>query len=264
MKRALLAALVLSVGCSTALSSMQPAEVLKKRQKHAAVGSGLNLAPGPIVDIVGVGLELADEPALNEEQEQELLTASLALALNPPGVQSEYAFRYGFGYNLDAGLRYTVNAIQGDVKYQFLGTPESPGAWNGSVSVGYSRHLFKGSIFDVLDSLQVNDFSRSDVYASVMFGRHPREFFQYWGGPKVIAGFYEVTSLLETTGTVDQSQGNMLYLGGSLGAALGWKYLWLVGELSAANLIFNADVLGQERDLGGLVLYPTVGVMTRF
>lgn len=251
------------VACTTTLSTMQPAAALPKGKFHTAVGMGGSVAPGPIVDIIQSAVAIAQNPDPSEEEKQDFLTAGLALALTPPGVQSEYAVRYGLGEGFDLGVRYTVNSLQAEGKYQFLRS-EDTGGFDASIGLGVGHHIFTGVVFDVLEALEINDFSRNDVSGTLMFGRHPNDAVHYWFGPKYITSRYKVDSVFETVGAVNSSEGSMHYIGGSAGVALGWRYVWFVGELTVMDLIFNANVLGADRDLGGVVIYPAGGIMARF
>lgn len=252
------------LGCSTAVSTMQPVQALPKGHVQAGMGVGVNIAPGPIVDAFQAAKAISEKDAvdINGQDEQDFLTAGLAIALNPPGVINEYSFRYGTGYNTDIGLRYTINSFQAEGKWQFLETGD-PKLWDGALHLGVGRHIFEGFVFDVLDQLEIGDFSRSDVSSAVMFGKKPNDFVEFWLGPKYVASFYSIDEVFETVGAAESTSGVMHYIGGTFGLALGWKYLYVIGELSVMDLIFNADVLGQERDLGGVVIYPAAGLMLR-
>jgi hypothetical protein len=254
------------VGCTTTLSTMQPAAALKKGDYHAAVGTGGNLAPGPIVDAFKTAKSIADDVnngvQPDAQDEQDFLTAALAIALNPPGVENEFAFRYGLGGGFDLGLRYTINSIQLEGKYQFL--DEGPGGWAGSIGLGFGHHIFAGPVFDVLEFLQIDEFSRNDISVPLMFGRQPNDYVQYWLGPKYIASRYKIDAIFEATNAVENEAGAMQYFGGTAGFALGYRYVWFMAELTVMNLIFNANVLGEDRDLGGVVIYPAGGLMVRF
>jgi hypothetical protein len=252
------------VGCSTAISTMQPVQALPKGGVQFGTGMAFNIAPGPIVDAFQAGAAIAKKGAadINAQDEQDFLTAGLAIALNPPGIINEYSFRYGIGHDAELGMRYTINEIQAEGKWQFLHNPD-PKLWDGALHFGVGHHIFDGAIFDVLDQFELGGFSRNDVSLAAMFGKKPNDFVEFWLGPKYLAGFYNVEGIFETTGVVADSKGAMHYLGGAAGLSLGWRYFYFIGELTVMDLIFNADILGQERDLGGVVVFPSVGMVLR-
>jgi hypothetical protein len=252
------------VACSTAISTMQPVQALPKGGLQFGTGAAVNVAPGPIVDAFQAGKVIAEKGVadINAQEEQDFLTAGLAIALNPPGIINEYSFRYGLGRGTELGLRYTINEVIAESKWQFLDNPE-PKRWDAALHLSVGHHIFGGTVFDVLDQFKLADFSRNDISAAVMVGKKPNEYVEFWLGPKYVAGFYSVDGLFETTGTAANSKGAMQYFGGAAGIGLGWKYIYLIGELTVMDLIFKADILGQERDLGGLVVFPSVGLVLR-
>lgn len=252
------------VACSTAISTMQPVQALPKGGLQFGTGAAVNVAPGPIVDAFQAGKAIAQKGAadINAQDEQDFLTAGLAIALNPPGIINEYSFRYGLGRGTELGLRYTINEVIVEGKWQFLDNPE-PKRWDAALHLGVGRHVFGGAVFDVLDQFQLANFSRNDVSAAVMFGKKPNDYVEFWVGPKYVAGLYSVEGLFETTGAVANSKGAMQYIGGAAGLGLGWKYLYVIGELTVMDLLFKADILGAERDLGGVVVFPSVGLVLR-
>jgi hypothetical protein len=252
------------VACSTAISTMQPVQALPKGGLQFGTAAAVNVAPGPIVDAFKAGLAIAEKGAvdINAQDEQDFLTAGLAIALNPPGVINEYSFRYGLGHGTELGLRYTINEFLVEGKWQFLDNLE-PKRWDGALHLSVGHHIFGGAVFDVLDKFKLAGFSRNDVSAALMFGKKPNDYVEFWLGPKYVAGFYSVDGLLETTGATANSTGVMQYIGGAAGIGLGWKYVYVIGELTVMDLLFKADVLGQERDLGGAVVFPSVGLVLR-
>jgi hypothetical protein len=98
----------------------------------------------------------------------------------------------------------------------------------------------------------------------VMLGRQPNSWLQYWFGPKFMFSALKLDENLVKLNATDDVRVNMAYLGGTAGIALGYKYVWVMFEMTATNLFLNAEVLAEERDLGGLVVYPAFGLMTRF
>src|SRR5690606_13046235 len=94
----------------------------------------------------------------------------------------------------------------------------------------------------------------------VLFGRKHTAV-QYWFGPKYMFSSYDFKSNLG--GLIDEA-GNMHFLGGTAGIALGYKSFWFVSEVTALNLFSREEVLGEEQNLGGLLVYPAFGFMTRF
>ena len=76
--------------------------------------------------------------------------------------------RYGLADKFDAGLRWTTTGIHADGKYQFL---DHASGWDGAISLGVSHHFFDGFVFDVLEFLKIEDFSRNDIEIPLIFGK---------------------------------------------------------------------------------------------
>jgi hypothetical protein len=284
-----LVALVALTACTPALSSLQPAAVLKKGQVHTAIGVGSPLPVGQLIEAAqDAGLlqnkkdklsaakaaQLAARPTDDlrpraVEDAQGAFAAALGAFLfaSPPVVET--SLKMGLGHNLDGGLRLSTDSIAVEGKWQFLGSPEK-GGFDGSVGLGASFHLFNSQLFNSSDfsslsAFGIQDINRFDISVPVTFGRQPTESIQYWYGPKYVFSKFEIQSaLLEAGPEVETIEGNLHYLGGTAGIALGYKRAWFVMEVTALNLFFKEEIAGREEDLGGLIVYPAAGFMTRF
>jgi hypothetical protein len=262
--RSLFVSALLLQACSTALSTMQPVQALPKGDLQFNTGVGFNVAPGPIISAFDAALAISqkDEIDINAEDEQQFLTAGLALALNPPGVINEYSFRYGLGHGFDAGLRYTGKSFNAEGKWQFLDN-EDPKRIDGALHLTAGRHAFDGFLLDLLDEFDLANFSRTDVSLSAMVGKKPNDYVEFWAGPKYAVGIYKAEGTFAKTGIIEDAAGAMQYIGGTAGLALGYKYLYVITELTVANLLFKEEILGEEQDLGGVVFYPSIGLSVR-
>jgi hypothetical protein len=142
------------------------------------------------------------------------------------------------------------------------------------VGIGASRYLFDNPLFDLLDYVQLGEFSRWDfeapLLASIRFG----EVLRLYGGLRYV---FSTTSL--DAKLIDYSlQGSTVsgmdlglpptvqthYLGGTAGAAVGYRWVHLMAELSAGYTICNPILFGQRRRLGGPTVYPAVGIGVNF
>src|SRR3712207_5029572 len=109
-------------GCATTLSSHQTAKPVAPG--HVQIGGGLGFyAPlGAVGTAIGAGINQARKAAeaaaskqpyaLSEADQQELLTAGIALAVLPPAPSFELSVRTGVLDNMDVGFRYSVNAVR--------------------------------------------------------------------------------------------------------------------------------------------------------
>ncbi len=256
-----------ALGCSTTLSTLQPAETLKEGSLHAGVAANVNAPVGRVIDVLGLG-QVAARKVLDDgrytptqEEQQRLLDAAVGLGLNPPGATPDVMLRYGFYRGFDAGLRYSGSAMHVDAKAQFLGGAEDE--WAGSISLGYARARYQGIGFDVTDVVQIADFSRHNFEVPLSFGRRLGPFGHLWMGPKYVGSYYRLDATMKNVGAVPATSGVIHYLGGFCGVALGYKHVFAMLELTVARMMARPVVYGREVDVGGIVVMPSLGVMAR-
>jgi hypothetical protein len=270
--------LVLSLaGCSSAISTLQSPDVL--RPGHVSVTAGIDVAipVSRIADVLDQASALEDKVKADpgyqptDEEKQAYLGAALGLALNAPGPITDVMGRVGLGHGFDVGLRYSATGLHGDVKWQFWN--QGPDGWRAAVSVGYQYHRFKGLIFDLLEYIDIKDFSRHDLEIPLLVGRafgedadgaYPGWSGRVWGGPKLIVAWVSIDAKLDQFDDTLDHDGTMVYVGGVVGGALGYRGIELYLEMTVMHLSAEATILGAERDLGGIVLMPSFGLMTRF
>ena len=265
--RAAIVLLVLSSGCATALSTTQPAETLHAGEIHVGVSTDVSIPASRIVDAVDaaddVGRKYVNDPDYvpTEAEKRQLFDAAVGLAVAGIGPLTDFHARYGILDWLDAGVRYTGVGLHLETKLQFLGDRDG---WQGSFTAGYVHHLFKGLVFDVLDFVAVDDFARSDVQLGALFGTRLGGFGHFWVGPKYVFGHVSLDTTLQNVDETLSVSENLHYLGAVTGLAVGYKAVFVFAELTAMNLWASPTILGQETDIGGLVLMPSFGLMARF
>ena len=275
----LLAGLIItfvSGACASAISTTQSAETLAPGHVMVSAGNNVSIPASRIVDTLDAASNLEEKLRADPNYQftdQERATyedAVLGLALNQPGVAADFMVRYGIAKHLDAGLRYSTTGVHLDAKYQFL--DRRPSGWHGAVSLGVRRHVFSGLIFDVLEKVDIKDFSRTDLELPLLFGRSFRQKIggglalsgRTWFGPKLILSKVSVDAKL---GAVDETLSlneRMYYLGGVAGGSFGLSPIELFAELTVMNLVAKPTIANRQRDLGGVMIMPTVGIQARF
>ncbi|MBI3181372.1 MAG: hypothetical protein HYZ28_04450 [Myxococcales bacterium] len=295
MKAAALLALA-ATGCASTLSTLQTARPVEKGHVQITGGMGWYFPLGPISSVIGQGVRQADaarkaiekgEPyALTEEDQQELLTAGIALAVMPPYATYEVALRTGVAKDLDLGLRYSLTALRLDGKYRLLHSgdgppPPQPGSKPAvapaagksldlAVGLGVSRYFFSSILFDILGFVKLDDFSRWDLelplYASAEFGEVVKLTF----APKYV---YSRTSMDEKLVAASEQASNLSgfdvslpakvdthFFGASAGIGLGYRWVHLLLELTAGFTYCKPELFGAERQLGGLTIQPAAAL----
>ncbi|WP_164013816.1 hypothetical protein [Pyxidicoccus trucidator] len=283
--------LALTPGCATTLSTMQTARTLEPGQVQVTGGMGVFLPVGNLIRVVDTGIEQGEEArdavdddrpyTLSEEAQQRLLTAGVALMVAPPGVNPELSVRVGVVDRVDVGLRYSGISLRADAKVLlFHGGREQGGrmeagerSYDVALGLGVARHFFSSPVLDVLEVVQMNDFSRYDIevplYVSADFG----DIFKLYGAPKYV---YSRTRLDQQL--VDYSQQgapvsgfdaalpatvDSHFVGTTVGMSLGYRYVYLFAELTGGYVMCNPTLFGVERRLGSVTFFPSFGLAVR-
>ncbi len=293
---ALLAMTALGTGCASTLSTFQTATPAKRGQVQVTGGAGIYLPLGPVGTVVKQGI--AQGRALNEsrksgepfelspEDQQELLTAGLALAIMAPwpnGINYEMGVRTGvLREDMDVGFRYAMNSVRLDTKYRYFSyvhnehLPEHKRMnIDLAANVGVSKYLFANPAFEVLEYIKLDDFSRWDVEAvpliyTVDFG----DIFKLYGGAKYV---YSHTSMDTRLVNYSQHATHLVgadvglprevtshFFGATAGISAGYKYAHLMLELTGGYTHCKPFLFGQHRQLGGATFYPGLGLRLQF
>lgn len=277
----LLALAGLAVGCATPLSTMQTAKTLAPGQVQVTGSMGVFVPVGTLASVVDVGIDQGreakraieeDRPyTLTEEDQQRLLTAGLALVVAPPGVNPELMVRVGLLDGFDVGGRYNGNSLRFDGKVRLAhGGPGPRRSYDLALGLGVSKYLFSGAVMDVLEVVQMGDFSRTDVEVPLYLSAEYGDVFKLYGAPKYVFSHTRLDAQL-----VDFSQQgkpvtgfdaslpssvNSHFVGTTVGFAVGYRYVHFYAELTGGYVFCNPHVFGQKRDLGGMTFLPSIGL----
>jgi hypothetical protein len=275
-------ALVLSSGCATSLSSGHSAQVLKKGQWEANAGMGVMVPLGVLGKAIdggqaaakAIAAKSAQSGQVKVDEETALAAAATAavLVVSPPAPVNELTLRYGLLDGLDVGLRLSGPAIRGEVHGQVYDGPE----WKVAAGVAVARHTFESPLLDLLDKFSLAQFHRTDVEFELLGGRE-WDFGAIYAGPKLVYSRFSSEGLLvhgdqisvENAGpasnvAIQFDLGHSLIYGGLLGGRVGWKYLFVTAELGVYGSSFAPMILGKARDLGGLIVFPMLGIVGRY
>jgi len=272
-----------TTGCGTTLSTMQPAETLRPGHFQANVGGNVNVPVSRIADAAGVVADLGDRYARDpgyrpsEAEQRSALAAGVGLGLSSPGPNPDLMLRYGILEDLDAGIRWSGLAAHVDGKYRFLGGtsrpasssftdgigPDKDGTFQGAISIGVSKALYSGLVFDALDYLNIGDYSRWNVEVPILFGKSLGDYGHVWFGPKYVYSHYSLDASLRNVGILPETSGSIHHIAAFGGIALGYKAVFVFTELTVAKMFAKPEVFGQSTDLGGIVVVPSFGVMLR-
>lgn len=277
-----------AAGCAPTLSTLQSARTLEPGQVQVTGGLGFFIPAGPLLNVgeqgwrqgqvVARALQEGQPYALSEQDQQALLTAGIALAVAPPGSSQELMGRVGLTHGLEAGVRLSTTSVRVDGKLRLLhwSDPDSvPESQRRSVDVALglagSRHLFRSPVFDLLEVVRMDDFSRYDLEVPLYLSAEWGGIFKLYGAPKYVYGRTELDQRLVATSNQGQaltgfdvalpSQVDSHFFGASAGLAVGYKVVHLYAEITGGYTLCRPFVLGQVRDLGGPTFFPAVGLV---
>lgn len=266
--------LLLAGGCAPALSTLTPAPVTPKKHVRGNMALGVSIPTGGIGDAFDTAESIAetviDGNEITDEQVADLFEATSKVLVNLPSVVYELQGRYGATEWLDVGLRLALpGAFRLDGRYQFLRELSPTSTFAGSVGLGLTYYSLAIPVPSPIDEvIEIDDFTRFEVDIPVLFG-WSGEIAHFWFGPKIVLSSYSVAMRAKLVDSVELGSisGTGFHYGFQIGGAVGYKYAWLMFELTIAGLSgsedLDVDVLDIHRTvhIGGAVFYPAVGIL---
>jgi hypothetical protein len=293
-------AVLLSTGCASTLSTLQTARPVEPKHFQITAGYGAYLNTGTVAQVVEAGVNQVkvikraydtQEPyALNSGEQRQLLSAGVALIVFPPSYSFEISARTGLMDNWDVGFRYSTNAVRLDTKYRLFHEDNGQSLGNGcpevttdpsecrsfdvAIGLGVSKHLFSGFLFEVLEFVKLDDFSRWDIEVPLYISKEFGEVFKLYGAPKYVYSHTKLDEkLVEASNAMGTVQGldvrlpesiHSHFVGATGGLAIGYKHVHLMLEITAGYTFAKVPVLGEERDMSGVTLYPAGAINFRW
>jgi hypothetical protein len=266
--------LLLAAGCATSLSSFQPAHVLPKGHVSFEAGLDASAPTGAITRTIDTAKVLAKSDMLTEDDKRTIFAAGFNLALSPPSVVEHVGLTYAVAQDWEVGLRYAGHAWRVGVRRQLLTQGQSSG-WDLTVGLGLQRFAFELPLADYIPIVRLDDFERWNVDVPLVFGRRG-DFYRLWGGPRLVFSRYGADLALRApgaAGTVASEDlasvdGQGTYLGLQIGAALGYRMLFLGFELTVVRLLGSArmQAFGKRADVDTAtwLIYPGLALLAEW
>ncbi len=272
---------LLLFGCQTSTTQMTSPRALEPLHPEITVNLQGGVSASVLEDAEALSDSLVDEAQsgepLTEDEARELLDAALRLALFQPSVAPEAIVRLGISdaplEGIDVGVRYNGALIKGDIKWQLWGPEDGHQAL--ALFAGYAHHVSVAS--SLIEFASLSDFSRSDVDVGLSYGLEFGDFGGFYIGPRFLYSWTDVTPKLADEvreqlppeiRDQDPSQyfedEQIMFVGGTTALMLGYSAIFVVVEASVFKTIFEPTVLGEKKDLGGVFVAPSVGLMTTF
>lgn len=271
-----------SAGCAASAHQLQRGKSLERGQVEAVAAMALPLSSAAYTAAKDAAASLqqrSDEipkggAKFTDGEVRDLTKAGLALVLFSPLPSQELSARVGIGWDMDLGLRLSGPRTQIDVKWQFL-QKERHGV-DVALSLAGGRHTepassLLSSVAGVMESLHLLEYSRYDVSLALLasrdFGRWASLHTGLFYSRSRISVGTKVDEALAQAGTKTEDfvdPGPFSQVGGVIGGRLGYRWIFLTFELSAARVEFAPSVLDQQVDLSGVMISPALGLVLLF
>ena len=261
-----------AIACAPALSSFTPAHVPAKHHVQAEAGFDISV-PSNIGDLIDDGVILANgakNRELTDEERRRLFRDGAALALNPPSPVTHIGLGFVPVDRFEVNGRLTSGAWRLGGRYQFLDLVEH--GIDGTLSLGGGRYSYELPLSAQIPLLELSDFSRWQLDSSFLLGMHGN-WYRWWAGPRALMSFYgaELTFKQPAAGGFPEEKvlasldGSATYLGGQLGAAVGYKKVFVGFELTLAKFWTSAELQildsKSDFDVDSFIVYPGIALM---
>lgn len=233
--------------CTPGLTTMMPARLVPEGHVQVSTSTDLTLPSGRLFNMAKSLRQLpAETYELTLDEAASLAQGVAALLVQPPGLGGQVSVAYGVDRNVEVGAGTTINSVRGWGRWQFLRV--RPGFY-GAFGLGLSSYFFGFPLGRVTDIASVRGHFRRQVEVPLQFGLSGRSG-HLWFGPKWVHADYgiHVAACLNQVNTGCKRRGAMKmrgttsYLGGQLGAALGYRRWWIMAELTVARLYARAEL----------------------
>ena len=266
------------MGCSTTTTHLSSPYALKPKQVELTGAYAWQINSVVIdksLDSAQVLYEQAteEERTMTEEEFLGLMDTTLAWSLMTPGSSYELIGRVGITDKLlegiDIGFKTDFTALKADIKWQLWEskTGNQALAWTGAYA--WHSNLVNPQVAWATNST----FSRQDFDTALMFGARKEGIAEIYGGPRMIYSFInaepnlssQMSELIpEQFKALDPSEyftdERMIYYGGTIGTRLGYYAAFVTLELNCFWLMFEPQVINQNRPLNGLLISPTAAI----
>jgi hypothetical protein len=282
MRPFLLLAMVVFCGCASTLSTLQTAETTPVRHLELKAGIGAFAPLGAVphlakaLDIEKASLQhlatSGSHPVPPVEQRDALLDAALSVLLQTPGPVWEIGARFGLTSFWDVGARLSSNDWALDSKVRLFKRPLGKElTHSAALDLRYAHVDISNPLVTALDFVNMGGFSRFDVEATGLYTINARDQVRLYGGPKAVYTRFEfderafkfgnaATDFAGLPPLAGSLHDTMWFFGGVGGLAATYKRATVYTELNAGYTRLRPELFGKKRNLGGLTLYPAVGV----
>jgi hypothetical protein len=215
-------------------------------------------------DRAQAALDQGEVPPLSAAEQDDLARAALSWALANPIPVWHGGGRVGLPAGFELGAALSTSGPMAHLAWQALDSQTGDSPVDLSLALQVQRQSFGlGLPGPVATVLRVEDLSRTDLVLPVVVGVDLEDLGFVYGGAKGVASRVEAQlfeRLSEVAGVQVDLSGPVWGGGVFVGGALGWKYVFLVGELNVLAWGTQPEFLGRTLVLRSVEVVPALGL----
>lgn len=260
------AGLAVLAGCAMNISEARPARTLGGGEFQVSAVNNIILPVQVVERAINVVDEVTDDTELTEAEQRTIINGVVASALSSPGFAPHMDIAVGLGYGLDTQLRIGSGIYGASLRRGFR-----LAGWDTSIGAR-AAYNSGSSVVPYLDDLnkfaKVADMKRFDGQAFALVGTEFGEWAKLWLGAKWLGSWFKASldpGLLDEAAEEDLFSGNIMYYGGLLGGAIGYRWIHLVVEVGLYGTWSPGfTVLNYRVKPSGLLVAPSWGLQGTF
>lgn len=268
---------LLLLGCSSSLSTMQPARTLTAGEVRAVSSVSITPPIGMVEDTWDSLHALADGELDQPNQAEGIAELATQALVQPPSLDGNFALAVGLADRLELNARVGTVSAGAGFRIQWMRRDADGdgsgfyGALGANVDIGFNSFPLER----FTDRIDVRAFRRVDYSVPLVVG-YSSEHVNLWAGPKLVISSFDAKVGIclgsgDACGREAQlhAEGRARYYAGHFGVAFGGRRFWLAAELTIARARIEADLdiemprrtTETRRAFEGRVVTPALGLM---
>jgi len=254
-------------GCAMNVSEARSARVLRGGEIQVAEVNDVVIPTRAVTGSIDSGraaARAAGDRTLSAEERRDLTGAAAAIALSGPGYGAHIDLGVGLGYRYDVQARigngvYALSLRRGfDLGPRWFLALGARAAYN-------SGEAFLAYADDIFDWVKFSDTRRLDGQLFGQIGAEWGEWGKLWFGAKgMVSPLQTEVDTTRIGGDRERIATTLYHAGGFVGAAIGFRWIHFVAELTIMGATGHVRAFDQDYDLSGVVIAPSWGFMGQF
>ena len=255
-----------ATGCAVNVAEMRSARVLRGGEVTLTQGNTVVIPTSSVEQAIETGKTLVEKEdnRYSETEARQLVGTAAAIALASPGYGTfvDGAIGLGRGFELSGRLGNGIYAV-GLRKALIADHPWHltlgiRAAYNGGGTwIPYASWLET--------AVDPGSVWRFDGSAWLTVGREYGEWGRWWAGARAMVSPYSMEVDASQLGLgSDRTTGTLVYGGGFVGAAVGYRVFFVLAEVQVLKVGGEAELFGETHSLDGWLVAPSWGFQFQF